>query len=379
MRRASLALLTALLLTCLGILTIITPQTGVNAVGEPEITIALAQAKQTAYVAPGQDGIVTFTGTVFAQIPWSPNIQYLVVDLYADAGGWPTSVPPSLTFSRAQKQQSFTLSVQVPTGTSSQSDQTVKVGGYWHYEPGMDGGEVEPTSALIFVKQYYGLDLSSESPFLEALVEETVETTVFVENEGNGDDEIQLDIANKQDLLDAGIQALFTDERVDVGYNETAEVGLFIKVDRYAAHRSYEIEIEGWSAQAEALGEISQVETLTIFLDVVTQKSYVEPEPEPEPEPNDDDAEPEPEPEPEPDDDDTADDDIVDDDTTDDDTVDDDETLEELEQTNAGGYNGSSILIPLVVIGIVLLFVIVPGALYLLIRRSGRRKVEAIE
>jgi hypothetical protein len=201
---------------------------------------------------------------------------------------------------------------------------------------------------------------------------------VFIDNEGNGNDEIRIEITNKQDLLDAGIQALFTEDRVDVAYNETAEVGLYIKVDRYTAHQSYEIEIKGRSAQAEGLGEISQVETLTIFLDVVIEKSYVEPEPEPEPEPDDDDTEPEPEPEP---DDDNTEPEPEPEMMPDDETVDDDETLEELEQTDARGDKGSSILIPLVVIGIVMLFVIVPGALYLLIRRSGNKgvKVEVIE
>ncbi|MGA1848743.1 MAG: choice-of-anchor T family protein [Thermoplasmatota archaeon] len=378
MRRASLALLIALVLSTVSILTIITPQTGVDAVGDPEITIALAQTKQTAYVAPGQDGIVTFTGTVFVQVPWSPNIQYLVVDLTADAGDWPVSVPPSLTFSKAVKQQSFVISVQVPIGTSSGDTYGLTVGGYWHYEPGMTGGECEPATALIFVKQYYDLDLSSENPFLEALVDEKVETTVLVDNKGNGKDEIQLSIANADELLEAGIQALFSEELVDVGFNETAEVGLFIKVDRYTAHQSYEIEIEGWSYQAVSMGELCKIDTLMIFLDVVIEKSYVEPEPEPEPEPDDDDTEPEPEPEPEPDDDDIepdngpgSDDDVPGDE--------DNELTEEEEQTDAGEENGSSILIPLIVIGIILLFVIVPGAIYFLVRRSGGRKVEAIE
>jgi len=372
MGRPETTLLIGLLIFLAGTAALLTPQGGVDAVGDPEITIALAQAKQTVYVAPGQDGIVTFTGTVFVQVPWSPNIQYLVVDLSADAGSWPVSVPPSLTFSKAVKQQSFTISVQAPIGAPAGVSHTLTVGGTWHYEPGMTGGQCEPTTALIFVNQYYDLDLSSQYPFVEARVEETVETTVKVDNVGNGKDDIQIEIVNREELLEAGIQALFAEERIDLGYNETAEVGLLIKVDRYTAHRSYEIEIEGWSYQARSMGEVYKTDTLVIFLDVVIEKSYVEPEPEP----DDDTDEPDPEPEPDPEQDDDDIDPEPEPEPDDDDTVDDEVSLEEPEQTDAGGDRGSSILIPLVVIGIILLFVIVPGALYFLIRRSGSRKVK---
>ena len=113
--RTAIAIVICILLS--SIIIAVSDDNGVDGVGEPAIRIELAQTKQTAYAAPGQDGVVTFTGTVTATIPVSPNIQYLIVTLEADAGGWPVSVPPSLTFNRAITQQGFALSVQVPTGT----------------------------------------------------------------------------------------------------------------------------------------------------------------------------------------------------------------------------------------------------------------------
>jgi len=374
MGRPETTLLIGLLIFLAGTAALLTPQGGVDAVGDPEITIALAQAKQTVYVAPGQDGIVTFTGTVFVQVPWSPNIQYLVVDLSADAGSWPVSVPPSLTFSKAVKQQSFTISVQAPIGAPADESHTLTVGGTWHYEPGMTGGQCEPATAIILIKQYYTCDLETKTPFIEALANERLDTSVLVKNTGNGDDEIQLEIANHEDLAIRGIDVYLSDSKVSVEYNETVETGIIIQVDRYAAHGPYDIEVKAWSAYMAQLGENPDPTSLTIFLDVVTEKSYVEPEPEPDG--DDDEPEPEPEPDPEPDDDDAEPEPESEPVPDDDDTVDDEVSLEEPEQTDAGGDRGSSILIPLVVIGIILLFVIVPGALYFLIRRSGSRKVK---
>jgi hypothetical protein len=251
----------------------------VEGVGEPDIIIQIAQPKQTVYVAPGQDGIVTFTGTVFAEIPYDPSIQYLIVQLHANAGGWPVSNPPALTFSRAQKQQSFTISVQVPIGTSSGGSYQLEVGGTWHYSPGVMSGEVDPAHAIIVIDQYYDYDLGSEDLFNEALRGEVIKPVIDVRNAGNGNDEISLEIVNTNDLYGSGIEALFSDDTVVVTENETVGITLFVKCGESMHKGSYPIEIKAHSAIAEERGEICPTETLTIYVDVVDMKSEPEPEP----------------------------------------------------------------------------------------------------
>jgi hypothetical protein len=153
-------------------------------VGEPEIDIQITPGNHRAYVCPGDDGIVTITGTVYAEIPWDPNVQYLVVNLMGDAGGWPVSNPPSLTFSRAQKQQSFTLSVQVPIETPPDESRDLVISGTWQYSPGVQSGNTETEYVFIDILPYVYLDLDWDVSNITLFVDESDTFEVEVLNRG---------------------------------------------------------------------------------------------------------------------------------------------------------------------------------------------------
>jgi hypothetical protein len=241
----------------------------VEAVGAPAITIALAQAKQTAYVAPGQDGIVTFTGTVFAQIPWSPNIQYLVVQLQADAGGWPVSVPPALTFSKAQKQQSFTLSVQVPIETSQRTQGQLSVSGRWSYSPGAGGGTIPPATAIIFVKQYYQFSVGCDKPYVQVQPGSSLGFRLRLINEGNANDRLRVEVQNLKELADKGWTIQLSQDKFAVP--EKQEKVLTVSVTTPVKWNVWKndvttIQIRIISAQAEGLGEVSDIADYSLYV-----------------------------------------------------------------------------------------------------------------
>ncbi|MEA3559248.1 MAG: choice-of-anchor T family protein, partial [Candidatus Thermoplasmatota archaeon] len=248
---------------------VILAENKVEAVGDPEITIELSQSKQGAYVAPGQDGIVTFTGTVYAEIPWAPNVQYLVVNLNAKCSDFPVSVPPALTFSKAQKQQSFQLSIQVPIGTSSMESYTLYVNGTWSYSPGVASGECDGATAVVFVKQYYDLDLGSDDPIVDCERPGDAVFVLQVTNTGNGLDEIGLELDDRDELADASVNVFLNDDSIRLDLGETKDVKIRVEVEDPARMGTFEVDVSAYSKIANDIGHPSEQDTFTFYLEVV--------------------------------------------------------------------------------------------------------------
>ncbi|MEA3558215.1 MAG: choice-of-anchor T family protein [Candidatus Thermoplasmatota archaeon] len=274
--RAARASTFLMMILLLGSIFVLIPKDdeNVEAVGAPAITIQLAQAKQTAYVAPGQDGIVSFTGTAEAQIPYSPGIQYLVINLQADAGGWPVSVPPALTFSKAQKTQSFTISVQVPIETSQSAMGQLAVSGRWSYSPGIGGGTIPASTAIIFVKQYYQFSIGCEKPYQEVNPGQSLGFKLRLINEGNANDRLRVEILNWDQLSadDWTIQLSQDKFAVMEKTEQTLTVSVTTPVEWHLWYNQVKtIRIKIISAQAEGLGDISDVANYQLY---VRQKGF---------------------------------------------------------------------------------------------------------
>jgi hypothetical protein len=162
----------------------------------PSVDILLAQTKQTAYVAPGQDGIVTFTGTVSANVPWPPESEGLEVRLKPDAGDWCVIAPPAMLFSKAEEQKSFSIRVYVPTGTSTSYPGQLSVAGTWRQQNTTLGGNIPPATAIIFIKQYTQIELNNAEGVISLHQGQKMNTTLMVHNMGNGDEKVRLEIFN---------------------------------------------------------------------------------------------------------------------------------------------------------------------------------------
>lgn len=270
---------------------------GVRGVGEPEVVIQISQSKQTAYVEPGQDGIVTFSGAVFVSIPWSPEIQYLVVELESECRDFPVSVPPALTFSKHQKQQSFALSVQVPIGTSSLEDYVFYVNGTWSYSPGVTSGDCEGAAAIIVVQQYFDMELYCDDPFVESLRPNRMKLSFQAENTGNGDDTVVLEIGNMEELSGSGIDVILGEREFPLKLGETRSIELLVDVEEDARIGTYEVLINGRSSTADRMGYAQDTEELIIYVEIVRELS--EPQESEEPQEPEEPGEPEEPEEPE--------------------------------------------------------------------------------
>ncbi len=266
--RASIFLIMVILL---GSLFIYIPKekSDVDAMGAPAIRIILTQTKQTAYVAPGQDGVVTFTGEVTAQIPWSPSVQYLVVSLQAEAGGWSVAGAPSLTFNRAVSLQNFQLSVQVPIETSQKTQGQLTVAGKWRYSPGTGGGTIDPVTAIIVIKQYYQFSIGCDKPYVQIGPGSSLGFKIRLINEGNAADRLVVEVTNLDKLADKGWTVQLSQDKFSVP--EKQEKVLTLSVTTPVKWNIWKNDVDTIrlrivSAQAESLGDISDIADYSLYI-----------------------------------------------------------------------------------------------------------------
>ena len=161
----------------------------------PDISIVLDHYSMDVDVYPGTDGVMTFEGTVYCDLPPStPPGQECLVFLIADAGGFAVSNPPALTFSRTISEERFSIEVQVPPKTSSSEQKELQVSGKWRYSPGTTQGIVEGTSADIIINPYCALKFGTEDPVKKASVGDWVEYDIVLKNDGNSDSNVTIEI-----------------------------------------------------------------------------------------------------------------------------------------------------------------------------------------
>jgi hypothetical protein len=345
----------------------------VSAVGSPAITIRIDQASQNVSVEPGNDGILVFTGMVEAVMPYSPDVQQLIITLMPEAEDWPVSQPPTLIFNSTVTELPFEVTVQVPIGTphmkeDSSSGYMLEISGRWSYSPGITGGTIPTATALINVDPYFGLALGCNNPYISTERGETATFELIVINEGNTNEVVRLEIDNDRELLSRDVDVILPGSDVPVDPVAEAIVEIDVETTLSTPLTDYQIEITVYSVSAEDKGGYVEPQQFTLTLDVERESD------EPEPPVDDDDTDDD-----DIVDDDTPDDDVVDDDTTDDDdivnddTVDDDEVPVDDDTTEPATGSSNSFITILLVIAAIIIVLVAIGALVMM--RSSRKRL----
>jgi hypothetical protein len=265
MRKPFLILcLTVILISLLPIISGEAPQKPMA--GEPNITIELDQPEQSVGVEPGDDGVLRFSGTVYCDLPpTTPPGQYCVVQLQADAEGWPVSVPPALTFDRTKEEEDFALDIQVPIETSQRNVQ-LSISGRWRYSPGAGGGTLTPVIAIIIVEAYSRPILGSDDKNNTFPVGKWVEVPIRVTNDGNSNDNVQLEITNVPD----GLEAYFPIEEANIQEGQSKVIKMKVRQST-GSPKSHRVEISATGIN----GGRKEVDTHTVNLETTTSaKSF---------------------------------------------------------------------------------------------------------
>ena len=244
-----------------------------KAVGEEppaEFEIDIDQSECTAQVAPGQKGVVTFTGVVeCTKRGMELGQKEITVELEAAAGGWPWSLSPStLVFVYEGGQLTFSTSVKVPTGTSSSVSQVLTIFGTFTIEGEDEEYEIEPAYAIIKIKQYYKFSISGRKAYNQFDHDMALDYNLTIRNEGNGQDVINLKFKEGYEELEAdGFVLFWSQDSITLAEDESADIILnMIAPMKYEGKRDYKLNISIYSFQALSLGEIPVESTYSIYL-----------------------------------------------------------------------------------------------------------------
>lgn len=235
-------------------------------------TITLDQSTQTAQVAPGQLGIVTFTGTVTAEMTLDSTTQKVLVALTGSAGGWATTVTPStLAFSRTLMSGTFSVSVKVPPGTSYSITQELIVGGTWTNVPGAMGSNIPETKAMINVKQFYKFSVECTKPFLEVNPGDQFIFQLKIRNMGNFQDTLRIsqDPITEKKLVDMGWAVMMstTDIILEEGTDQVVKISVTPPKEwNVWKNEITTIKVKIYSFQAMGLGEIPVETTYPLYV-----------------------------------------------------------------------------------------------------------------
>ncbi|MGA1822484.1 MAG: choice-of-anchor T family protein [Thermoplasmatota archaeon] len=348
-------------LPCLTVILLISISFGVlfsdnaDATGAPAITITLSQTKQTVYITEEEYSNVTFTGTVIAQIPALPPGQVLVVDLNVQEEDYQWIFDPEeLIFTESGEELPFELDLWVGKMTPA-GQNTVSIGARWSYSPGVLGGTVPPSTAIIEVTEYPDgvLDAPNTFTVAEGI---TDQLDFFVMNTGNVDTRYILEYDGVRDAENLDVEILGLVDTLDVSFDDEEAVTLTLIASDVREGDEFTLEITLMNADMEVF------DTASIQIVLVEE---AEPPPPDDDEPDDDDTPP-------PDDDEPDDDDTPpgDDDEPDDDVPSDDDDVPNDAGAGRSGFleeivSGMLFVILAVVVGIVIVVSIV---IYVIIR-----------
>ncbi|MGA1792759.1 MAG: choice-of-anchor T family protein [Thermoplasmatota archaeon] len=170
---------------------------------DPNIWIKMDEYEKSVNVAPGEDGIVTFNGSVGIQFPnGTPENEICIVDLICECDGWPVSKPPILPFSLKSPEKEFKTSIQVPITTSSKVKNELVITARWSYDPDYRYGELEPVNCTVIVLPYADIKIGCDRPYQETDIGEWVIFRMNIRNEGNYDAVVDIEAVPDRDNLE---------------------------------------------------------------------------------------------------------------------------------------------------------------------------------
>ncbi|MBN1390730.1 MAG: hypothetical protein JXA22_08830 [Candidatus Thermoplasmatota archaeon] len=232
----------------------------------PTIWIEMDQEEVYADVEPESNGVVSFTGRCYCSFPSIVNdTNYVIVYLRASAGALFISGYPPLIFNNRTEMRTFAFQIQVPKEHIHTDDLWLKLLLDWKYDPsGQKGSIQEEFSFRIVVDRYSRLQINREVIAKRTPVGEWREATLYVQNLGNGNDTVHLEIGSMSKNIDAEMDR----ELLEVGYGSEAEFHIRLRQRSGSASGNY-IRIRAWS-------DVQGRENETVYeMPFLTKSSFV--------------------------------------------------------------------------------------------------------
>ena len=129
------------------------------------------------------------------------------------------------------------------------------------------GEVVGPFTTQVRVKQYYELDITAPNHLkIKHGNEGSIDLSIF--NRGNGDDRPRVVNYNMTELSGKGIDIEYSQDKMFLPSNKSKDSTLLVKVDKWAPTGDHVVRIRVISAQAEELGEVSDIVDKDLLISV---------------------------------------------------------------------------------------------------------------
>jgi hypothetical protein len=205
---------------------------------EPGVIFSWLPGEEVQYadVRPGEHATVQFPGHIHVESFTGDDYQDVIIDLNGyTVNDWPVEVRPSSVQVDPGGTATFSVTVSVPSETSTYVSDTLTINGIARLYPGPgDNYKVEPIKGKIKINQFYRYTLHSEAEeWYTELGEESVQY-LNVQNYGNGKDTFTIDIVNAAELDELGISFILSTHyfQLDSDAREYIQLNLDIPVDR---------------------------------------------------------------------------------------------------------------------------------------------------
>lgn len=188
------------------LLILVFPLLSINAlaVGSPVVELKFDPGEEVQYadVAPGESGMVSFSGTVRADLAAGGSVQDVVVNLQASTDqGWATTIDPTtVVLNPGTEEVPFLATVSVPPETSFYVCGVLTISGTATAYPGALRYTIDSITGTILINQYYKFSIGCNEPYQECCPDSELCYELNIYNEGNGLDEFMVEITNLEYL-----------------------------------------------------------------------------------------------------------------------------------------------------------------------------------
>jgi hypothetical protein len=234
----------------------------------PQIKIYIDTPEVFVDVSPGSLGIAKIKGTVHVQTTFHSKI---IVRLYghSDLDFQELSISPiALSFEGSgEMQRTFEAGIRVPLYEDCNKIIKYTIGGsYTCYEPFECQGSLESITGEVRVEQFHKFQVSTHHfKKVEIGSGNDVEYNIHITNSGNGEDEFEVTIENKDYLENKGLKVLVSNSTINISAGERKTVDINIKLpDGWREEVRYLVKVKVVCRSNDWNGEMYQIETLKI-------------------------------------------------------------------------------------------------------------------
>ncbi len=219
------------------------------AVGPPVVNLEFDEGEeiQEVDVRPGESGLVTFPGTVSADLAAGGSVQDVVVELYGSTDqGWPVTISPAqMVLQPGTEEVPFAATVSVTPETSSYVTGILTIGGTAMAFPGALRYAIQSIEGTILIEQYYRFSVGCDRPYQDCSPDSEVCYNFSIYNEGNGNDSYEIQVTNLEYLTQNSFSVALESSTIAIPEKNNDQISILVRTPTGKnSYGAYDIELQ---------------------------------------------------------------------------------------------------------------------------------------